>query len=244
MTNGGGSGGVLHQFRRWLAWRRFFRSSDLTTDEFLGQFGSFWEAHRFAGRYTDRVGCSQSDIDRASTKNYQSGYHSIAMNRLEMISRPGMRIARIGGSQGADYSESRKVVWIDLPLQTRVQPSISIGLARIAVCDALLVRSVMPYLHNAIYDELLDHDARPAHLLLEGFSFTKGRPFVTLQRGNGQFTPYRVENPQHLIGRLSDLGYRLKKEWRSGKRDISIQLTVADKIELGHGMHFEHTGIG
>lgn len=241
-TNEGGLGRLLNQCQQWFAWRRFFGSHDRLSDGFLGRFNSFREAHQFASRHTDHVECSDAHINWQNSNLSPSSDKSVAMSRLEAIARPGMRVARLGGRPVADSFGLNQVLWTELPFQTRGPPSIRTGFSSIVISDVLFAQAEVPYLYNDLYAELLNHDARPVHLLFEGLAFTDVEPFVTLHKVNGDFSPCRIENSQQLIARLSGLGYQLKKRWRSSAVDIA--LTPSCLIEFGHGLHFQHSGVG
>ncbi len=236
--------------RQWLAWRRFFASQDDSESPFFGEFESFWEAHRFARRHTDQVGCNEGHINWQCAQSDQPAALSTLENRLEAVARPGIRVARLGGRLPTESfgrrlasAKLKQVSWIELPMQSSAPPSVSVRLGGIAECDVLLVEGALPYWSQDLQAELIDHDARPAHLLLDSLTLTDATPFFTLHKVGARIAPYRVDNAQHLIAQLSDLGYRLKKRWRN--KEIQIDVPLANcRAELSHGMHFHYSGTG
>ncbi len=233
-----------------MAKRRFFASNGWSGTAVLGRFETFWEAHDFARRYTDQIGCSEAHIDWQCAPSKQSAPVTV-MNRLEAVAVPGMRVARLGnrripadsGNHLTAYPELKSVSWIELPRQSFAPPSISVRLGGIASCDVLLVEGLLSYWSKDLQAELSDHDARPSHLLLDAVTLTEGDSFSTLHKADGLVAPYRAFSASQLVDQLEGLGYRLEKCWRAGETDIEVPFSNC-RVELGHGMHFRYVGAG
>ncbi len=239
----------LHQLaraaRQWRERRHFFAATDVGAP-FFGQFQTYWEARRYAQRYCARVAYELVHGVHLCTMSERDCLTSEAVNRLEEIAYPGIRVARLS-CQGPCTAwwlapmeqDGPERVWTNLsgPLG-RAWPS-NEQMSGINLYDVLFASGAIPYLANDLYTELLKHDAQPAHLLLEGLPLTTASPFVTLHKVNGSVTPLRVENGQLVVERLTALGYRLVQHWRDSERFAEVAYADGPPVELGHGMHFQ-----
>ena len=232
-------------------WRKFFASHIEPEAAFLGSFVSFSEAHHFARRHTDRVGYNKAHVDWQCAQSFHAGSLPALTSRLEAVARPGMRIALLGGQRlRADVANCRlasanlnKISWIELPEQNPSPPYVNVQFGGVVTCDVLLADGALPYWNQALQAELVDHDARPAHLVLDSLSLTEASAFVTLHKVAGRVAPYLVDNDQHFVEQLCGLGYRLNKRWRNN--DIDIGIPLANRCaELALGMHLKYSGAG
>ena len=141
------------------------------------------------------------------------------------------------------HAGSLPISWIELPEQNPSPPSVNVQFGGVVTCDVLLADGALPYWNQALQAELVDHDARPAHLVLDSLSLTEASAFVTLHKVAGRVAPYLVDNDQHFVEQLCGLGYRLNKRWRNN--DIDIGIPLANRCaELALGMHLKYSGAG
>lgn len=213
-----------------------------------------------AGNY-DVVNEAKSQNEARERQSLDTWFHSEDYPLLFWLSRflrPGTKVVELGGSVGhffysmqAYYPCGEDLRWVIAELPAAVQLGRrfaeergekrlsfmeSTRLDEVEESDVFLTAGTLQYMDTPLW-ELAGRAKLPPQVLVHNLPCHSDKTFWTLQRLELCEVPYRVYSKAELLARMSELGYRLRAEWRT-PRDIEIPFHRDIQIEGYLGFAF------
>jgi putative methyltransferase (TIGR04325 family) len=168
--------------------------------------------------------------------------------------REGLRsIADIGGSVAIKYYAFSRYTqfppdakWrvVDVPaavkrgralaLELGASPGLTFtdSFADVDGCDVLLCLGSLQFLPLSLADLVRSLTRRPHRIIVNTTPIHEERDFFTLHSMGTGICPYRVVSRKTFLDGLSDLGYRVRHQWRNLNKDM--------RLPFQHGYDIDH----